>query len=336
MSNLYTITLQSVVNFASTHADLLPLAGVGGYTDEPALSICNHVLSDLLFSQIDFKFNRVAAPMMVTAINKQDYIIAGAVAFTLGTTSTGAHIGLASNSAISESGTTVTVTTLEPHRFAVGDTVYMSGNTVAAYNSTLTNDGNSALWSGGWSVVTVPTTKTFTFTHASSGLAVSGAPGITDYGWLSSANMVNMNDTSPTLDIRLLQAERELTAWSKAANPEKVCVLKDNGDGTLTVRFWYVPSTTVWGVYLIYQAKPPLKTSLADNWSPFPDHYSSLIRQAVLAQMYRYLNSPQQNVEFQKLQMEIGKASGAEEREQTDTHLVPEEGLLDVGSWFGW
>src|ERR1051326_1594435 len=333
MSNLYQNTLQSVVNLCSTHVDLLPLSGVGGYTNEPALSLCNDALSDLLFSQIDWKFNRIEAPLMVTAFNKQDYTIAGAIAFRLGSTPTGANIGLASPPAISESGNTVTVNTLEPHRFAVGDTIYMSGNTVAAYNSTFTDDGNSSAWSGGWTILTVPTSTSFTFTHASSGLAVSGAPGITDYGWLTSASMSNMSDTSSPQDGRLLIAAKELTVWTKVANPEKVCVLKDNGDGTLKVRFWWVPGNILWGVKLIYQAKAPLKTALSQDWSPFPDHYSAVYRQALIYRMYRYLGSPKEATEFQKLQQEIAKANGAEDREATDVHVVPETSIIDTG-WF--
>jgi hypothetical protein len=335
MSNLYQNTLQGVVNLASTHADLLPLSGVGGYTDEPALSLCNDALSDLLFSEIDWKFNRVEAPMMVTAQNKQDYLIAGAVAFTLGSTSTGAHIGLATTPAITESGTTVTVNTLEPHRFNIADTVYMSGNTVAAYNSAFTDNGSSAAWSGGWVITAVPTSTSFTFTHGSSGLANSGAPGISDFGWLASASMTQLNDTSSPQDGRILQAVKELSVWKRVANPEKVCVLKDNGDGTLKVRFWYTPGSTIWAVNLVYQAKAPLKTSLADDWSPFPDHYSAVYRQALLYRMYRYLNNGQQTVEFQKLQAEIAKANGAEDRETTNIGLVPEDGsFLDGGNYY--
>lgn len=329
----FSITLQSVVNLASTHTDLMPLSGVGGYTNEPALSLCNDTMSEIFFSQIDWKWNRASAPLFVTALNKQDYIISGAVAFTLGQTSTGASIALASANGITESGNTVTVNTLEPHRFSAGDTVYMSGNTVAAYNSTFTDTGSSTAWSGGWTILTVPTTKSFTFTHASSGLATSGAPGITDFSWLASASMVQMNDTGSPQDGRIIQAVKELSVWSKVANPEKVAVIQDNNDGTLTVRFQYVPGNTVWGVTLVYQKKQPLKTTLSDTWAPIPDHYSALYRQGLLYRMYRYLNSNQQNVEFQKFQVEIQKASGATDREASNIHVVPEYSLVDHG-WY--
>jgi hypothetical protein len=343
MSNLYQNTLQSVVNLASTHADLLPLAGVGGYTNEPALSLCNDALSDLLFSEIDWKFNRVEMPMMVTAQNKQDYLVAGAVAFTLGSTSTGAHIGLSTTPAITVATAVVTVNTLEAHRFNVGDTVYLNGVTMTTgtsskYNSVFTDNGSTSTWSNGWVIASTPTTTSFTFaaTSGQSNADAGGAPGITDFGWLASASLKQLNDTSSPQDGRIIQAVKELAVWQRVANPEKVCVLKDNGDGTLKIRFWYTPGSVIWIANLVYQAKAPLKTSLANDWSPFPDHYSAVYRQALLARMYRYLNSSQQTVEFQKLQAEIAKANGAEDRETTDVHLVPEDSLGVSDNWAGW
>src|ERR1700730_5551465 len=106
-----TITLQSVVNFCSTHSDLLPLSGVGGYANEPALSLCNDTLSELITDPNDWFFNRVEMAPFYTAANKQDYLFAGASAFTLASgaaASTGWGIGLASTPAISVSGGVVT------------------------------------------------------------------------------------------------------------------------------------------------------------------------------------------------------------------------------------
>jgi hypothetical protein len=230
-SNLYTITLQNIANFCSTHTDLLPLAGVGGFTSEPFLSIANDALSDLCFSQVDWKFNRIHAPQMVTALNKQDYTIAGAIAFTLGTSvasgsaSTGAHIGLSTTPSITVSAGVVTVTTLEPHRFNIGDTVYLSGvvmttGTTSKYNSTFTDSGSSSLWTGGWVITGTPTTTSFTFaaTSGQNNADAGGAPGITDFGWLQSASMVQLNDTGSPRDLRYLKALITETARSRSVS----------------------------------------------------------------------------------------------------------------------
>jgi hypothetical protein len=329
MSNT-TTKLQGIVNLASTHVDLVPLAGVGGYSNEPALSICNDAIQELLCAPLDWKFNSVDMPMLVTTPSKQDYQFGGAIAFTLGATGSGVGIDLTSNNAITQSGTTTTVNTLEAHRFKVGDTVYMSGNTVAAFNSTFTDDGSTSTWSGGW-VITAVGTKSFTFTHANSGLATSGAPGITDFGWLASATMVEMNNNSSPQNSRTIQAVRELEPWSRVSTPEKVCVLKDNGDGTLKIRFHPVPGSTQWGAKLVYQAKAPLKVALTDTWAPFPDEYGFVYRQAFLWAAYRYLRSPIADAEYAKLQQKVMKALGGADRETSDVYVTPAENLMDMG-----
>src|SRR5207249_2007783 len=65
-------------------------------------------------------------------------------------------------SGATESGTTVTITTASQHNLSVGQTVVISGVGVSGYNGTFT-------------VLSVPSTTTFTYAAATSGLAASGA-----------------------------------------------------------------------------------------------------------------------------------------------------------------
>src|SRR5690348_17429017 len=71
---LSTITLQSTLNFASTFAELLPLANVGGFTNEPGLTICNDAVSDIICDPNDWVFNRNEMNPLFTCPNKQDYL----------------------------------------------------------------------------------------------------------------------------------------------------------------------------------------------------------------------------------------------------------------------
>lgn len=70
-----TITLQEVVQWAQTFTKLIPIIGVGGYTNEPALSICNDVIQEILSEPYNWKFNsKVAVPFVTdTNANTQDY-----------------------------------------------------------------------------------------------------------------------------------------------------------------------------------------------------------------------------------------------------------------------
>jgi hypothetical protein len=328
-----TITVQQVVNYASQHTELMPLIGVGGYSNEPALSIANDVLSELLAQPFPWKFNRKVAPILVTQQWKQDYKFAGASAFTQ---NGGAAIGLASANAITEASFTVTVNTIEPHNFSVGDTVFMTGNTVAAYNSTFSSKPSGSSWTGGWTITATPTTTSFQFTHASSGLAASGAPGITDLGWLESATMVNMNDTSAAQYVWFLQAVRMLEPSNRQFLPDRVASIADDGAGTLTIRLRYLPGPQPMGVTLVYQQRPTLITSLSATWAPFPDENAYVYRQMFLAHAYRFANSARADLEYQKAMANVAKALGANDREQSEEFISPEGSLGGTTSWAGW
>lgn len=338
----FTITLQNVANFCSTHADLLPLSGIGGFTNEPFLSIANDAISDLLGDPNDWKFNREEMPILVTCPTKQDYIFGGACAFSLSSTAQGWAIGLASNSAITVAAGVVTVNTLENHRFIVGDTIYlnnvqMTTGTASAYNSVFTDNGSTSTWTQGYVITTVGLAS-FTFAAAAgqNNSDVGGAPGITNFGWCSSASMVQMVNNSSPQYTNGLTAYRELPVTSYCGNPDKVAVLEDLEDGTLKIRFNRVPSTTCWGAKLVYQAAAPVKQSLADNWAPFPDQISAMYRQAVVYRMYRWLNSPRADIEYQKLQQEMRRFQAGDSAEETDVSLQPES-LMDSGSgYWSW
>jgi hypothetical protein len=300
-------------------------------------------LSDLITVDNDWKFNRVEMAMIVTCPQKQDYLFAGGCAFSTGSTSQGWAIDLAANSAITVSGGVVTINTLETHRFAVGDTVYLTGvtmstGTTSAYNSVFTDNGSQTAWTNGW-VITAITGKSFSFaaTTGQNNSDTGGAPGITNYFALTSGSMVQITNTSSPQYSQELTAYRELPVTSYVATPEQVTVLQDLNNGIIKIRFYRTPGSTTWGAKLVYQAQAPVKQSLGDNWSPFPDHYSAVYRQAVIYRMYRYLNSPQQNVEYDKLEKAILKAQAADDTEETSVSIKPEYGLLDNGdAYWGW
>lgn len=336
-------TLQSVINFCSTHADLLPLSGIGGFTNEPALTMCNDALSELISSPNDWKCNRQEMPLLVTCPQKQDYLFAGACAFSLSSTAQGWAIDLATNSAITVSAGVVTVNTIEPHRFAVGDVIFlnnvtMSTGTASAYNSVFTDTGALTEWSQGYTITTIGT-KSFTFAAAAgqNNSDVGGAAGIFNFGYGTSGSMVQMINTSSPQYSQELTFFREQPVTSYVANPERVAVINDDGAGTLKLRFYRCPGSTTWGAKLVYQAQAPVKSSLGNNWSPFPDHYASAYTQAVVYRMYRWLNSPRAEVEYQKLQQEIAKIQAFDQTEDTSVSLKPEEPIMaSQDEWWGW
>ncbi len=68
-----TRTLQETVDWARTFTALMPIVGVGGFTEEPALTICNKVIQEMLAPPFPWKFNRVELTTFPTIENIQDY-----------------------------------------------------------------------------------------------------------------------------------------------------------------------------------------------------------------------------------------------------------------------
>ena len=336
-----TITLQQTLNFASTHADLLPLANVGGFANEPGLTICNDAVGDIVADPNDWTWNRAEMNPLFTCPNKQDYLFAGAAAFALNGPgpSMGWAIDLASNSAITVAGGVVTVRTLEAHRFAIGQIVYLNGvimttGAAANYNSTFTDDGSISQWNTGW-VITAGGAKSFSFaaTTGQANLDVGGASGIKNCDYATSATFRELNNNSSPPNQMPCTVYRELPVISRVANPDSVAVIADLGTGVLKIRFSMVPGSTVWETDIVYQLQPPIYAALSQTWG-IPDNCRSIINQAVLYRMYRYLNSPTAPAEYAKLQQEIAKMHGADDSAPTDVYIQPES--LMGGSYWGW
>jgi hypothetical protein len=346
-----TVTLQAVANFCSTHADLLPLTGVGGYTSEPFLTIANDAMAEIINDAQDWKWNSVELfdnitgfQPLITSLNKQDYLFAGASAFVLQVsgatpvTSSGAAVDLSSNSGVTVSAGVVTVKTLEPHRFVVGNVVNLIGltfsiGTAANYNSTLTDNGSVATWSTGYTITAV-TAKTFSFAAVTgqNNNDVGGAPGISDWGWGTSCTMMELNNNSSPPNWRQMKIVRDLNKWSRVSVPDQVAMMQDYGTGVLKFRFNQIPGGVVWAVNFEYQKSSPVLTTLQyTTFSPIPDSYRPLILQAVFYRMYRYLNpnSAATQAEKQKFDQLLQKSKGSDNAEESNVYLQPTQGLVD-------
>lgn len=352
------LTLTAVANFCSTHADLLPLTGVGGYTEEPFLSIASDAMAEIINDTQDWKWNSLELfdvvttfQPLITSMNKQDYLFAGASAFVLqvsngaaSVVSSGAAIDLEANGGVVVSGGVVTVKTLEPHRFAIGNVVNLTGlvfatGTAANYNSLFTDSGSTSTWATGYTITAV-TAKSFSFAAVTgqNNSDAGGAPGISDYGWLSGCTMMELNNNSSPPNWKPVKAVQSLPKWSRVSDPAQVAVVEDYGTGVLRLRFHQIPGGVVWAVNLTYQKAAPLFTTMQyTTWAPIPDKFSDLIRQAVLYRMYRYLNPNSQatTTECQKFKAVLAKSKGANDAEESNVYLQPEEGLLD-DYWPSW
>lgn len=79
-----TITLESIVDDASTLGDVAPALATGGYSHSPAISIANDVIAAMLLGgpmgqPFNWKWNRFNLPLFNTISYQQDYFIPGLI-----------------------------------------------------------------------------------------------------------------------------------------------------------------------------------------------------------------------------------------------------------------
>ena len=69
-----SITLQQVVDYARSFAEVNPILPAGGYNYEPALTFANDVLQKILAQNLNWRWNASYAPLFLSNSLQQDYI----------------------------------------------------------------------------------------------------------------------------------------------------------------------------------------------------------------------------------------------------------------------
>lgn len=317
-----------------------------------------------MVQRMPWKFNRkeLCGPergggnFIVTQYGVQDYRWAGATAFVLASGSAnagGANIDLLSSpvnggsAGITVSGGIVTVQTIDPHPFQAGATVFMSGNTVAAYNSTysFSATAHTSAWSGGWTILTTPDNLHFTFAATAGQTVSSGAPGfglvdqngilistsLYPFGWLESAYIQDINSVQFPQPARPIGAVKELPVnYVPSGNPPQVCMLIDYDNGVLKFRMSDPTSSSPWQVNMVFQAKAPKMTS-PNSVFPWPDDMAYVINEVALAQAFRYakgVNAQDTVTQFNIANQMIYSALAGESREDSGFPVAPEMSLM--------
>ena len=347
-SNLSTISCQNVLDYARAHTMLKPILGVGGVSNQPGMDICNNVIQILLMKPFSWKFNRRQMPLLVTQGFIQDFLFAGACAFTLNpvvqqggqTTLGGGGVGidLASNSAVTQSGFVTTVNTLQPHNFTPGQTVFhnnitdVNGNLIPGYNSVFTQStlALSSTWSNGWVITATPTPTQYVFTSNVSGLAAGGAPGIVDFSWLTDVSIFDINNSGIPQPTGPIRAVDRITPTHRMGEPKEVAVMSDLGTGVLQIRV--SPNSDVYSMALNlgYQMRAPYLKSPASLWAPWPDRMAAVLREGVKAFAIQMTDKSDQYKKDQMLWfMNMAQSAlGASDAEDQNLGFAPTRSIM--------
>jgi hypothetical protein len=340
-----TILLSTTVGIVQTSKGMKPLTGVGGVANQPALEICNNTLQRLLSAPYDWRFNRNAIPPFTTIAYQQDYVISGCSVYCKGRYIIHLNAVISPNGpGLTQAGTTVTAlfNDFAPNGLpvgggpAVGDIITVAGANQSPYN----------ISSGVITAVLSPVS--FTYEAAFGGLFADGGQGFSNPGinWLSHVSLVDFQASGNIIPVHDAEIASSLFMESITQPPIKFAnqietVYSSGGAITPgqssqqivvhTMRAWPVPSTQVWGVYLFFQAKAPMLTSLSGTWAPWPDDLSFVLTSNVKAVALDWWEDPRSVNSLLLADRDILKALGSKDQEPRAEGMFPDMPILRGG-----
>jgi hypothetical protein len=352
------ISLQQVIDYATTKIRGCPLADVLGIQNEPALTLCNNVYQRTLQRPLTWRFNKANSAntglgvlYWTTYQYQQDYPLTNATATTSlysnmqnpypnQTGGQVVHIATVYNNGLVIATGTGTVTTNWPHGFAPGATFYLQN--VGQWSSGSFAADTSGLINGvALTIATVPSTTTFTFT-TSAAAGNYGAPGINDIGWIERCVLEDYGNTATVKPRHSIEVTMNLELESIIQPPFKISYQYTNTDSglatgqlipstTAVFRLWPVPSQQIWGVMIDYQLKPVIFNDLSNNWGVWPDELMMVIRQGVIAEALDFAEDPRAQYEMQQFLTDLDQVREIRDQERPSQTMFPDRPILFGG-----
>ena len=352
-------SLQSVIDYVVTNVRGAALQDVLGIQNEPALSICKTVYQRTLQKPLTWRFNKANAAgtglgvlYFTTYQFQQDYPLTNATVSNSAYSSNGTnayptsgqggavlHIPTVFNNGLVITGGVATATTNWVHGFTVGQKAYFVN--VGQWGTGVFTPTTALNASTGFTIVTVPTTTSFTFlTVVPDG--IYGAPGINDIGWIERAVLEDFASSSTVKPRHSIEVTMNLEVESIVQPPFKISYQYTTADTglasgvsipstTATFRFWPVPSQQPWGTMIDYQLKPKIFTDLSETWGVWPDELMFVIRQGVKAEALDFVEDPRATTEYQLWQADLDSVREIRDQERPSQTLFPDRPLLFGG-----
>jgi hypothetical protein len=335
-----TIKLQDLVDDANSFGELAPALASGGFSDAPALSIANDVMTFMVAGgqegqPFNWKWNRTLETSFFANSWQQDYFVPGMVnlgwlesctAVNFSTTSFPKPVRtvevrrdlLITNN---QSSTTAKICWMENDTLLTGTW----GQTTQASPTGLTNPGPGVVYTSPVNQIAMPINPITQVKDAFGNLWV-----VTTYGTCGGTNpfITNLNPVFPTLQSPTTVATTATdgtVVWT-AINPK--------GQG---FRINPIPGQTgpVWLIQPVGQNRVPRLTTLGQFLDPIPDDYYSYFKQGFFAQCYRRSPDPKVRAKFdieiklwwKTLDNAVRKSSS----EQDDWGFVPVSSIMATG-----
>jgi len=320
-----TITLQSIVNYLKTYAELKPVSDAGGFTEDPFLTLANEIMQKFLAQGMNWKFNRGNAQPRLTVPLQQDYVTS------------------ITNLSWLEQGWRIDInnSTIPKPIFGMEAVRDLAQTSYQANPFNMSWIPNTLALMGTWQALTAYGCGYGTTPNPSSPIQqFIDANGNILY---INSSVLNLSFTSPGIGQTGLVlpgappygtsgAVQPVLPASSAAGATVV-------DGTVTwtvadpagvaIRIVPIPSISglTWLVAPIYQKKPPILTSLQDFIDPVPDEYGYLFRQGCLAKCKEHAGLRNATESYSQWEEALMIALRSADREREEASFYPTQGL---------
>jgi hypothetical protein len=323
-----TITLQAMVDSVSTIGDLNPvLKSTGGFAAEPALTIANDVMSELIAERNPWKWNSLKLPPFPMIFSQQDYVSVNLQ--NLGWLTSGFMVDVNS-----------TQVPLPIRHFEVVRSLKVSRVTSQWPNQVcwLQND---ELEVGKWkaaALYTNPIGQVSTFPP-------NGPTNILDSKGYSILTLTQWGTTGttwptavyPALPTGGLDYSADLTGQIIQDGTCQWTVCNPQGQG---IRLSPMPPQggNVWLVRLFGQKKAPMITKMNQKLDPIPDDQIKWFRDGFIAYAHRHSSSPSVKARFPQMKAEwvagMMAVSIVNDREKEAFGEYPDRPLLSPGNYY--
>lgn len=349
-----TIKLQEIVDDASTLGDVAPALATGGFSDAPALSIANDVISAMLLGgpmgqPFNWKWNRFNVTPFPTISLQQDYFVPGIVnlgwlekAWATNINQPSIPKGKGQLEVKKDLDVTFTqtgypgkicwlpndqMTTGTWGAHPLGPTAGNPSGETSVTGATLTglqNPGPNVVYTNPFGTLQSPINATTCITDPNGNLWVMttfGTCGSTQPSW-------------PPTPVYPTFANPSLVATTVADGTAVWTAINPKGQG---FRLNPIPpqSGVVWVIQPIAQMRAPRFLALSQYLEPVPDDYATYFKQGFFAECYRRNPDPKIRAKYvteRQIWMDaLDKAVKQGDREMDDYGFYPGSGVMDTG-----
>lgn len=331
-----TVTLRNVVDDAMRFGDIKPVLQVAGSSQEPALTIANDVMNELVSVKFNWKWNAFNVPVFQTISWQNDYAVPGIT--NLGWLVNGVLIDINNTQIPKRKYVMECVRDLQPTSASFGRPFQASWL-----------DIRNMLFGSWGSGATTPNTNNTGQTNPGPGIVYTQPLGAASTPSNPVTQIIDSNGNSQVIDWTFIAPGATGTcggstpAWPAANSAAGVTTLDGSvrwvtvdpyGQG---IRLQMIPAQAgvVWQIMLTAQFKPVRFTSLGQTLNPMPDDFSSYFMQGFRA--YCYQRSPEDKIrakfagEYALWQKKLSESEAKADRETESFGAYPSTDIM--GGW---